>query len=63
MGAVERDFGIFRLQDTDADGRSLGANPQHVYSVRFTAQELWGEQASSRDAVYVDLWEDYLEHA
>jgi nitrile hydratase subunit beta len=63
MGAIERDFGIFRLQDTDADGRSLGANPQHVYSVRFAAQELWGEQASSRDAVYVDLWEDYLERA
>ena len=63
MGAIERDFGIFGLQDTDADGRSLGGNPQHVYSVRFTARELWGDQASLRDSVYIDLWDDYLEPA
>jgi len=63
MGAIERDFGIFGLQDTDADGYSLGAKPQHVYSVRFTARELWGEQASPRDSVYIDLWDDYLEPA
>ena len=25
--------------------------------------ELWGEQASSRDAVYLDMWDDYLECA
>lgn len=62
-GAIERDFGIFGLQDTDADGRSLGASPQHVYSVRFTARELWGDQAPPRDSVYIDLWDDYLEPA
>ena len=37
--------------------------PQHVYSVRFEAQELWGERAAAGDTVYVDLWEDYLEPA
>jgi nitrile hydratase beta subunit len=63
MGAIDRDFGVFGLQDTDADGRSLGAKPQHVYSVRFAARELWGEQASPRDSVYIDLWDDYLEPA
>ncbi len=49
------------LQDTDADGYSLGENPEHVYTVRFTARELWGEQANSRDVVFAELWEDYLE--
>ena len=29
--------------------------------VRFEAAELWGESAAGREAVYVDLWEDYLE--
>ena len=44
-------------------GAVLGDKPQHVYSVRFAARELWGEQASPRDSVYVGLWEDYLEPA
>ena len=28
-----------------------------------TARELWGEEASSRDVVYLDLWDSYLEPA
>ena len=40
-----------------------GEKRQHVYSVRFAARELWGEQASPRDSVYIDLWDDYLERA
>ena len=40
-----------------------GPKRQHVYSVRFAARELWGEQASPRDFVYIDLWDDYLERA
>jgi nitrile hydratase len=35
----------------------------HLYSVRFAAAELWGDHTPARDAVYVDLWEDYLEPA
>jgi hypothetical protein len=31
--------------------------------VRFSAVELWGEPAASRDFVYLDLWDDYLEPA
>jgi len=31
--------------------------------VRFSAQELWGPDGHSRDALYVDLWDDYLEAA
>ena len=60
-GTVVRDHGVFSLQDTGANGQSLGGPPQHVFTVRFTARELWGDDASERDAVYVDLWEDYLE--
>ena len=59
IGTVERDHGVYVFPDTNA--LFLGENPQHVYSVRFAARELWGDQASPRDAVYLDLWDDYLE--
>jgi nitrile hydratase len=62
-GTVVLDHGVFALQDTDADGGPLGPKPQHVFTVRFAARELWGEQASPQDAVYVDMWEDYLERS
>src|SRR5207247_2386251 len=58
-GVIERQRGVQAFPDTSV--YELGANPQHVYSVRFAARELWGEQASPNDAVYIDLWEDYLE--
>lgn len=60
-GTIERDHGVYVFPDTNA--LFLGENPQHVYSVRFAARELWGEQAPPRDAVYLDLWDDYLEPA
>jgi len=60
-GVVERDHGVFVFPDTNA--HFLGEKPQHVYSVRFAARELWGDQASPRDSVYIDLWDDYLEPA
>jgi nitrile hydratase beta subunit len=61
LGIVVQDRGIFVFPDTNA--HFLGENPQHLYSVRFAARELWGERASSRDFVYVDMWDDYLERA
>lgn len=60
-GVVMEGRGVQALAETNAYGR--GENPQAVYAVRFTARELWGQEASRRDAVYVDLWESYLEHA
>ena len=60
-GEVIRDQGIFIFPDTHAvDGTQ---KPQHVYSVRFAATELWGPEVSQRDNVMVDLWDDYLEPA
>jgi hypothetical protein len=41
----------------------LGNKPQHVYSVRFTARELWGQQAMERDTLRLDLFDDYLDLA
>jgi nitrile hydratase subunit beta len=60
-GSIARDHGVFVFPDTNA--QFLGEKPQHVYSVRFAARELWGDQAAPSDAVYVDLWDDYLEQA
>lgn len=60
-GEVAIDHGVFIFPDTHAAGE--GTKPQHVYSVRFAARELWGPNASPRDCVHVDLWDDYLEPA
>jgi len=59
LGTIDRDHGVFVFPDTNA--RFLGEKPQHVYSVRFAASELWGDQAAPRNAVRVDMWDDYLE--
>ena len=61
-GVISRDHGVWALQDTNAAGDAMGT-PQHVYTVRFTARELWGSEASARDAIFVDAWESYLERA
>jgi nitrile hydratase len=61
LGTVERDHGVFLFADSNAHFQ--GEKPQHLYSVRFAARELWGEQAAPRDSVYVNLWDDHLEPA
>lgn len=60
-GMIVRDHGVYLFPDTNAHFQ--GEKRQHVYSVRFTARELWGDSAAPRDAVYLDLWDDYLERA
>jgi len=60
-GTITRDNGAFGFQDTDVNGDPLNRRPQHVYTVRFTAPELWGEGARPSDSVYLDLWDEYLE--
>jgi nitrile hydratase subunit beta len=60
-GTIEHDRGVATFPETRAYG--LGERLQHVYSVRFSARELWGDQAPAQDAVYVELWDDYLEPA
>jgi nitrile hydratase len=60
-GVIDRHHGIFVFPDTNAHFQ--GEQPQHLYSVRFRAQELWGNSASPRDSVYLDMWDSYLERA
>lgn len=60
-GEVVHDHGVHVFNDSD--GRGLGERPQHLYSVRFAARELWGPEASAVDTVYVDLWDEHLEPA
>lgn len=61
VGIVIRDHGVFLFPDTNSE--FLGEKPQHVYSVRFAARELWGDRASPRDSVHLDMWDDYLDRA
>lgn len=60
-GTVSCDHGVFVFPDANAAGE--GEKPQHLYSVRFSAQELWGAEAAPKDCVHLDLWEEYLEQA
>jgi len=60
VGTIHEHHGAHVFPDRSAEGSKEG---RHLYSVRFTAEALWGKSASARNAVYVDLWEDYLEPA
>jgi nitrile hydratase subunit beta len=59
QGTIVRDQGVHAFNDSQVQG--LGEKPQHLYSVRFAARELWGPQATASDSVYVDLWDDHLD--
>lgn len=48
----------FVLPDAAAHGREESA---HLYSVRFSAAELWGASAEAGTSVFIDLFERYLE--
>jgi nitrile hydratase len=57
-GVVKLDHGVFVFPDTHAI--DWERKPQHLYAVEFTMRELWGEGASERDTVILDLFDDYL---
>jgi nitrile hydratase len=58
-GVVTRLDVAQNLPDIQAHGG--GKVPEPVYSVRFSAGELWGEGGEDGATVNVDLWEHYLE--
>jgi len=60
-GKLHLDHGVYPFPDTVAHGP--GDKPQHCYSVRFTATELWGSRGNPKDRVFVDLFDDYMEVA
>lgn len=59
LGEVVKIHGAHVFPDSNAQG--LGENPQWLYTLRFTAKELWGH--ANNDMVMLDLWEPYLESA
>ena len=60
-GLIHLIHGPQTFPDTNAHG--LGEQPQVLYNVRFAGRELWGESSEPREAVYLDVWESYLEPA
>ena len=56
-GQVIAHHGGHVLPDESARGVEVGV---HLYSVRFTAEEVWGPPANPRDDVILDVWESYL---
>ena len=59
VGIVQIHHGGHVFPDTNA--HMLGEAPQHLYTVAFSARELWGPDASVRDEISADLWESYLD--
>ena len=58
-GTVEAVRGGFVLPDSNAHGQ--GESPEWLYTVVFSAAELWGESADPALTLSVDAWESYLE--
>ena len=57
IGDVIAHHGSHALPDAGARGEEVG---EHLYTVRFNALELWGDDANPNDDVTLDLWECYL---
>lgn len=60
-GVIESHHGIFLLPDTNAYGGP--DKPQHVYNVKFSAADLWGDESPRNDYIYIDLFDDYMDPA
>ena len=58
-GLIVAHHGAHVFPDTNAHG--LGENPQHLYTIRISARELWGDTAEPNECLLIDLWESYLE--
>jgi nitrile hydratase len=59
-GTIHAHHGAHVFPDMSARGVE---EARHLYSVTFEAAELWPEATGSRDRVFLDLWESYLEPA
>ncbi|QJY45715.1 nitrile hydratase subunit beta [Pseudonocardia broussonetiae] len=59
VGDIVAAHGAYVYPDSNALG--LGEDPHHLYTVRFDATELWGDEPGAANAViHIDLWEPYL---
>ena len=59
-GLIKTYHGAHVFPDQHAKGERVG---EPLYSVEFTSRELWGTDGNPLDAILVDLFEPYLEHA
>ena len=59
IGRVLRWHDGWVFPDSNAHGR--GENPQHLYTVAFAGETLWGAEAEPGLTVHLDLFESYLE--
>jgi nitrile hydratase len=58
-GVIELAHGEMIYPDTAGNGQ--GEAPEHVYTVLFTSEELWGaEAAEPNGSVTFDVWEPYI---
>ena len=57
-GVIMRVHPAMVFPDTNAHGK--GENPQYVYTVEFSGEELWGDSAEPGTFVELDLFESYL---
>jgi nitrile hydratase len=58
-GRIDKVLGVHVFADAHAHG--LGEQPQWLYTVVFSARELWGAGAAERHSVSIDAWEPYLD--
>lgn len=59
-GHIRAHYGAHVLPDSNAHGQ--GESPEHLYSIRFEADELWGKDSGrGAGASYLDVWEHYLD--
>jgi nitrile hydratase len=61
VGEIVRLHGTHVFPDSNAHGK--GEAPQPLYTVRFSARDVWGEARHPKDTISADLWESYLEPA
>jgi nitrile hydratase beta subunit len=61
VGVIAAMHGAHVFPDSNAHAKD--EDPKPLYTVRFTARELWGPDANPRDSVSLDLWEPYLDRA
>jgi len=61
VGEITRLHGTHIFPDSNAHGR--GEDPRPLYTVTFSAGEVWGTARHPQDTISADLWEPYLEPA
>ena len=60
-GTVHEVQQVFLLPDRHAYAGP--DQPERVYTVGFSARELWGDEAPARDSLFIDMFDSYLDPA